>query len=249
MSVPIETEWKEIAENFMNKWQFPHCLGAVDGKHISIKCPPNAGSQFFNYKHFHSIVLLAVVDANKKFIIIDVGSMGRFSDGGIFADSEFGQKLKNNQLNLPSDQPLLEGGTPIPYVFIGDQAFPLQKHFMRPYPQSACRDSREKRHFNYRLSRARNVVENAFGILSMRFRVFRRPLECKLESVDTITKATCVLHNYLITKQTILAFDVTSAVDDQLQSVGHLYDNLRATREAFRVRESFCNYFNNDNIN
>ena len=85
MSVPIETEWKEIAENFMNKWQFPHCLGAVDGKHISIKCPPNAGSQFFNYKHFHSIVLLAVVDANKKFIIIDVGSMGRFSDGGIFA--------------------------------------------------------------------------------------------------------------------------------------------------------------------
>lgn len=96
MSVPIETEWKEIAENFMNKWQFPHCLGAVDGKHISIKCPPNAGSQFFNYKHFHSIVLLAVVDANKKFIIIDVGSMGRFSDGGIFADSEFGQKLNNN---------------------------------------------------------------------------------------------------------------------------------------------------------
>lgn len=246
MGVPTEREWNEIAEQFMYKWQFPNCLGAVDGKHVSIKSPPNSGSQFFNYKHFHSIVLLAVVDAYKKFIIIDVGSMGRFSDGGIFADSAFGQKLQNNQLNLPGDQPLLEGGTPIPYVFIGDQAFPLQKHFMRPYPQSACRDSREKRTFNYRLSRARNVVENAFGILSMRFRVFRRALECQLESVDAITKATCVLHNYLITKKTMTVFDDISVDELPFRSTGRLYDNLRATREAFRVRESFCDYFNNN---
>ncbi|XP_046960707.1 protein ANTAGONIST OF LIKE HETEROCHROMATIN PROTEIN 1-like [Vanessa cardui] len=250
MCLPTEREWKEIAENFMLKWQFPNCIGAVDGKHISIKCPPHSGSQYFNYKHFHSVVLLAVVDANKKFIIIDIGSMGRFSDGGIFSDSAFGRRLQNNELNLPSDQPLLQGGTAIPYVFIGDQAFPLQKHFMRPYPQSACRNSREKRNFNYRLSRARNVVENAFGILSMRFRIFRRPLECKVESVDLITKAACVLHNYLSTNQTIIAFDEASAEDGSvLRSVGQLHDNVRATREAFHVRESFCNHFNNNNIN
>lgn len=103
MCLPTDREWKEIAENFMLKWQFPNCIGAVDGKHISIKCPPHSGSQYFNYKHFYSVVLLAVFDANKKFIIIDIGSMSRFSDGGIFSDSAFGRRLQNNELNLPSD--------------------------------------------------------------------------------------------------------------------------------------------------
>ncbi|CAG5020867.1 unnamed protein product [Parnassius apollo] len=77
-----------------------------------------------------------VVDANKRFIIIDVGSMGRFSDGGIFADSTFGYKLQNGHLNLPNHKPLTPDGDPTPFVFIGYQAFPLQKHFMRPYPRS-----------------------------------------------------------------------------------------------------------------
>lgn len=183
------------------------------------------------------IVLLAVVDAHKRFIIIDVGSMGRFSDGGIFADSAFGYKLQNRQLNLPNDKPLISDADPTPYVFIGDQAFPLQKHFMRPYPKSTYQDSRARNTFNYRLSRARNVVENAFGILSVRFRVFRRPFECKLELVDTVTKTTCVLHNYLISSKTSTS---TINVEDEqpFQSV-RLNDNLRATREAFRVREPF----------
>lgn len=92
MKLPTESEWEVIAEDFNDKWQFPNCFGAVDGKHISIKCPPQSGSNYFNYKKIYSVVLLAVVDAHKRFIIIDVGSMGRFSDGGIFADSAFGHK-------------------------------------------------------------------------------------------------------------------------------------------------------------
>lgn len=92
------------------------------------------------------------------------------------------------------------------------------------------------------------MVENAFGILSMRFRIFRRPLECKVKSVDLIIKAACVLHYYLSTNQTITDFDGARAEDGSvLRSVGQLHDNVRATREAFHVRESFCNYFNNSN--
>ena len=35
-------EWKQIAEQFADKWQFHHTVGALDGKHIAIKCPRNA---------------------------------------------------------------------------------------------------------------------------------------------------------------------------------------------------------------
>lgn len=251
MKLPTESEWEVIAEDFNDKWQFPNCLGAVDGKHISIKCPSQSGSNYFNYKKFYSVVLLAVVDAHKRFIIIDVGSMGRFSDGGIFADSAFGHKLQNGQLNLPNHKPLTPDGDPTPFVFIGDQAFPLQKHFMRPYPRSTCLDNRAKNTFNYRLSRARNVVENAFGILTARFRVFRRLFECQLELVDVITKTTCVLQNYLMSSRTTTSNANTVNIEEQQTLRSVQYDNLRAetcsTREAFRVRELFCNYFNNVN--
>ena len=56
-------EWKSIANEFFNKWNYPCCIGALDGKHISIKQPENSGSQYFNYKHFFSIVLMALVGA------------------------------------------------------------------------------------------------------------------------------------------------------------------------------------------
>lgn len=84
MPIPSKEMWVEHANNFHNKWNFPNVIGAIDGKHIRIQCPPNSGSLYFNYKGFFSTVLLAIVDADYKYIAIDVGSFGRESDGGIF---------------------------------------------------------------------------------------------------------------------------------------------------------------------
>jgi len=70
-------EWTKVAEQFYSKWQFPNCIGALDGKHIKIRCPPKSGSFYFNYKQYFSIVLLASCDAQYKFTWVDIGQYGK----------------------------------------------------------------------------------------------------------------------------------------------------------------------------
>ena len=68
------------------------------------------------------------------------------------------------QINLPTPKQLPGdvGGDPMPYIFLGDEAFPLKPYLLRPYPGRQL-DSDAKKVFNYRLSRARRVIENTFG--------------------------------------------------------------------------------------
>lgn len=77
-------EWESVVKCFNEKWNFPNCVGAIHGKHISIQAPVHSGTEFFNYKGFFSIILLAVVDANHNLVHANVGCQGRFSDGGVF---------------------------------------------------------------------------------------------------------------------------------------------------------------------
>lgn len=94
MSAPSERDFQRIADEFWNKWNFPNCTGTIDGKHIRIKAPRKQWiSILFNYKEFFSIVLLAIVDANYKFIAIDVGSYEKEGDSGIFRKSTLGKKI------------------------------------------------------------------------------------------------------------------------------------------------------------
>jgi hypothetical protein len=72
-----EEEWLQVARIFEDKWQFPHCIGAVDGRHCSLQAPAYSGSEYFNYKQYFSIVLLGVADADYCFLFADVGGQGR----------------------------------------------------------------------------------------------------------------------------------------------------------------------------
>lgn len=242
MPPPGPEDWKKIGKKFEDMWNFPNCLGALDGKHVVIQAPSNSGSLYFNYKHTFSIVLLALVDADYNFIAVDIGAYGRNSDGGIFMDSELGKALENGNMNIPTHQELPGTNVEAPHVIVGDAAFPLKPYLLRPYPGDNL--TREKRIFNYRLSRARRVVENAFGILSQKFRIYQRRIHAKPENVDRIVLATCILHNF-IKKHDKESFVVP---DGGIPSTGGLQDiplqGGNASRQAFDTRELYCQYFN-----
>ena len=198
-------EWKEIADETEKRWQFPNCFGAADGKHIPILHPKNSGSDYYNYKGFFSIVLLAIVDFDYKFLFVDVGCQGRISDGGVYRNSAFYKAIENKSLNLPDPLPLPKSENPrwmfnqsdeaIPYVFVADDAFLLGKHCMKPFPQSNLSD--RKRIFNYRLSRMRRISENFFEIWGKTFRVFTTTMALEPKKAVDITLATIALHNML----------------------------------------------------
>lgn len=159
--------------------------------------PENTVAEYYNYKGTHSIVLMAVVDGNYNFIYVSIGCQGRISDGGVFKNTEFSKRLENDSLNLPSDEPLPGRTKPIPYVLVADDAFPLTNNIMKPFTVDLKKGS-PRRVYNYRLSRARRLVENAFGLLSSVFRVFRKPIEVKID--DTVSDIVCAcvcLHNFL----------------------------------------------------
>ena len=109
-------------------------MGALDGKHIVMQAPYNAGSYYFNYKRTHSIVLMALVDANYRFIFVDSGCNGRISDGGVFSRCALSSALENNDLSLPEEQSLSDGSRAQPFVVVADDAFPLKRNIMKPYP-------------------------------------------------------------------------------------------------------------------
>ncbi|GBP44050.1 hypothetical protein EVAR_85204_1 [Eumeta japonica] len=120
---------------------------------------------------------MAVVDDKYRFIIVDIGAFGRNSDGGIFASSKLARRLESNSLDIPNDKPLPGSDRHKPHVFIGDEAFPLMKNLMRPYPR--CRGlSKAQTIFNERLSRACKVVEDAFGILYQKFGIYNNMGNC-----------------------------------------------------------------------
>ncbi len=188
-------DWQDIADGFNTLWNFPNCIGAIDGKHVPIVCPKRGGSHYYNYKQFHSIVLLAIVDAHYVFRSVSVGSNGACSDMQIFSETAMKQKIDNDDFEWPPPACLPNDDNPLPHYFIGDDAFALEQWLMKPYSQ--CNLSKEEKIFNYRLSRACRVVENAFGILCKRFRCLLKTLEVGPKQAARITLTCCILHNLM----------------------------------------------------
>ena len=188
-------EWKRVADEFAAKWQFPHCLGAIDGKHVALRKPPYSGTTFYNYKGFFSIVLMAICDADYKFLYAAVGAEGSLSDRSIFGRMKLKEDMDNGNLNFPPSEPLRGDNMDVPYFFIGDDAFPLTDHLMKPFRGRTL--DHPMRIFNYRHCRARRVIENSFGILACRWECLLTTIAMEPEPVKNIVQACICLHNLM----------------------------------------------------
>ncbi|XP_066938955.1 uncharacterized protein [Macrobrachium rosenbergii] len=127
LQVPQTPEaWKQVARGFEERWNFPHIIGAIDGKHIRLRNPPLGGTHYYNYKKFFSMILLAIVDASYKFLYVDVGAIGSESDGGVFARTCLCEMLAKQEANLPQPEALPDAtnGAPVDYFLLGNDAFP-----------------------------------------------------------------------------------------------------------------------------
>ncbi|CAH2011591.1 unnamed protein product [Acanthoscelides obtectus] len=197
MPEPSEDSFKNIAQCFWDRWQFPNCIGCIDGKHIRIKKPKQSGSMYYNYKSFFSIGLLAVTDANYKFVMINVGSYGKDNDAGVFEECPFRRAIEQGRLKIPKEQVLPGSNIISPYVLLGDAAFPLKKYLLRPFPEKSTVKGDAKDNYNYHLSRARMVVECSFGSITSKFRILHKSIETNVTNAVHIVKAICLLHNII----------------------------------------------------
>ena len=179
-------EWETISNGFHNRWNFPLCCGAWDGKHVLINAP-DEGSEYYNYKAFNSIVLMGGADYKYCFSYFEVGKK-RFRIRWVFQNCSLLELLENGLLPTGS-------------FLVGDDAFPLKPYLMKAYKNYNRPLMQEESIFNYGLSRARRIIENVFGILVSRFRFLDRKMAVKLETVNKPVSAACTLHNWLLLLQ------------------------------------------------
>ena len=242
IKIPTEQQLKETIDLFEKKCGFPQCAGAIDGSHIPIIAPTECHTDYFNRKGWHSIILQGVVGPTYKFWDINVGWPGRVHDARVFSRSSIYKRASEGSLFPRMDREI--DGVNVPILLIGDPAYPLYEWLMKPFSDTG-RLSGDQHTFNYRLSCARNVVENAYGRLKARWRCLLKRNDCHLHTVCEQVVTCCTLHNICETHGETFH-------DHWLQSDGVFpqpqQPSLRApTRaQAERVHHALISYFSSD---
>ena len=157
-----------------------------------MKKPKKSGSDYYNYKGFFSLVLLALVDAEYRFLWLDCGSSGSYSDAQIFNRSLLRKKIEDGSLGFRASSTLH-------YFLLDNDVFALMPWMVKPYSQRQL--SREEKIANYRISRGMRVVENAFEIPVSCFRVLVGTMEQRPRVVRDTVFTCVVLYNMLRTHQ------------------------------------------------
>ncbi|XP_059612271.1 uncharacterized protein LOC132258805 [Phlebotomus argentipes] len=181
-------EWTAIAEQYENLWNMPNCIGALDARIVQFV---SGRSRFGSDVTTRDLVLICSCDANYVFTHVDLVD----NEKEIFSQTSLRQVLNNEMQQLPASRSVAEKTPPLPYFMVGTTSFPLLKHLIRPYAGQML--DQRRAHFNSRCQTAHRTVENAFGILTSRWRILLSPMTKKPKNIVHIVRACVVLHNFL----------------------------------------------------
>ena len=165
---PTGEALNRVIEGCEDKWGFPQCVGAIDGLHIPIAAPEPNHTYYYNRKGWYSMLIQAVVDHDYLFMDICVGWAGSVHDARVFVNSLIYKRITENNLHRDAECRTITGKE-IPVCIIGDSAYLINTWLMKSFADNSTLSPQQK-HFNYRLSWARTVVEIAFGCLKARWR-------------------------------------------------------------------------------
>ncbi|XP_053186639.1 uncharacterized protein LOC128369588 [Scomber japonicus] len=180
----------EMANYFENKWGLPQCVGTIDGSHIPILVPQEYHTEYYNRKGWYSIVLQAVVDGKGLIWILFAGLPGSLHDATVLRRSG----LWNMPDRMCTGRHHVIESHDMGYYILGDAAYPQMSWLMKPFMDNGHLTA-EQTNYNLKLSKARVVVENAFGRLKGRWRCLLKRKDCSLETVKSMVVTCCVLHN------------------------------------------------------
>ncbi|GAB0089943.1 hypothetical protein DMENIID0001_045710 [Sergentomyia squamirostris] len=189
--LPDVNECEVLAGKFLQISGIPQIIGAIDGCHIPIHSPEEGRADFTNRKQYGSIVMQAVVDNEYKFRDICIKFPGSCHDAYIFRNSNL---FKYHDREIPESR-LHMDGIKIPYIIVGDPAYPLLPWLMKDYPGHNLPPEQER--FNHALNRSRVFVECTFGRLKARFRTLQNPSEIYYRFMPMVIGACCILNNLI----------------------------------------------------
>ena len=233
INFPDEDEADEISKRFESITHLPNIVGAIDGSHIPITPPEEGNADFINRKCSHSVVLQAIVDDQYLFRDVSCKLPGSCHDVDALKESNFYKNVGNI---MPKGSKSIDGKE-IPYVILGDPAYPLLPWLLKNYNYDR-NISPEMDSFNVYLNKGRVVVENAFGRLKARWRILCKRSEVNHKFMATIVLACCILHNICeMSKETHVSYE--SRMQRWGQAAEQDADDIQPPTEVYDAENMF----------
>lgn len=210
---------------FMETCGFPGIVGVIDGCDLPISKPPKFQEAYLCRKKYHAMKLQGICDFNRKFIDVDVGWVGSAHDARVFRKSDIKALIEEKRDEMFPNHGHL----------IGDSAYPNLQYLLVPFKDFGRLTDAQKK-YNNRLSCARVRIEQAFGILTGRFRRLKYIYMRRTDLIPVVVLAACALHNLCIDQKDFI--EVEAVINDDPYMPG---DEISRTTTGIEKRTRVMN--------
>ncbi|CAJ0600619.1 unnamed protein product [Cylicocyclus nassatus] len=223
-------------------YDYPRAVGFLDGRHVAIKKPNGCADDYLNYKNLQSIVLLAICDAEYRFLLFDVGIPGSRGDTSAFKNSSIYTFLSECDDLFPETTDL--GGVgPVQYHILSDDGMGDGSRYIEPFSGRAA-NTGSKQRFNKKHLSARATMTKAVEMLQRRFSVLQKPLQLEPNRGGKLVTALLILHNLVAWEQNVAEYvERYPPIADALAPLQPTQKKL--SEEAAAARDRIVKHYDN----